>query len=292
MGLQIYIDGKFVDESEAKISVFDHGLLYGDGVFEGIRVYDNGIFELEAHLERLYDSAKAINLKIEIPFNEMIELHCEAVRRNKIKDGYIRTVITRGKGDLGLDPRKCPKPTIFIIAATITLYPPEFYEKGLKIMTVSTRRNRPDVLSPRIKSLNYLNNIIAKIEATNAGCLEAIMLNTEGYVAECTGDNIFYLKKNKIYTPPTYLGALEGITRNSIINILHNGGIDVIEKPFTLYELYTAEEVFLTGTAAEVVPIVEIDARQIGNGKPGKFTKQIIANFKEYVKKHSYPVYK
>lgn len=290
MGLQIYLDGVFVDEKDAKISVFDHGLLYGDGVFEGIRVYDSKIFKLEEHVERLLDSAKAIDLDPQISYDDLIKAHCETVKRNNIVNGYIRAVITRGRGDLGLDPRKCPKPTIFIIASTITLYPKEFYEKGLKLITVSTRRNIPQALSPRIKSLNYLNNIIAKIEANGLGYLEAIMLNNQGFVAECTGDNIFYLKKGKIYTPPTYLGVLEGITRNSIIEVANNQGIEVIETPFTLYELYVAEEVFLTGTAAEVIPIISIDSRKIGDGKPGKVTKKLITAFKEYVGKHGYDI--
>lgn len=290
MGLQIYMNGNYVDENDAKISVFDHGLLYGDGVFEGIRVYNSKIFKLEEHVERLLDSAKAINLDIKRSYDELIEAHCETVKRNNIVDGYIRSVVTRGKGDLGLDPRKCPNPTLFIIAATISLYPKEFYETGLKIVTVSTRRNIPQALSPKVKSLNYLNNIIAKIEANGLGYLEAIMLNNQGYVAECTGDNIFYLKKGKLYTPPTYLGVLEGITRNSIIEIAMNNGIEVVEVPFTLYELYTSEEVFLTGTAAEVIPIIEIDSRKIGTGKPGETTKNLISLFKKYVEKHGYPV--
>lgn len=292
MGLQIYLNGQFVDESNAKISVFDHGLLYGDGVFEGIRVYNGKIFKLEEHVQRLYDSAKVITLKIRISFEEMLEAHCETVRKNNIKNGYIRSVVTRGKGDLGLDPLKCPESTLFIIAATIQLYPQKFYDEGLKLITVSTRRNIPHAVNPRVKSLNYLNNIMAKIEATTCGgYLEAIMLNTQGYVVECTGDNIFYLKKGKLYTPPVYLGALEGVTRNSIIEIARNDGIEVVETPFTLYELYTAAEVFLTGTAAEVVPIVEIDSRTIGEGNPGAVTKKLINKFKEYIRKNSYQVY-
>lgn len=292
MGLQIYINGEFLDEKDAGVSVFDHGLLYGDGVFEGIRFYNGGIFKLEEHIERLYDSAKAINLKIPVSVEQMIKIHCEAVRKNNLKDGYIRTLVTRGKGDLGLDPKNCSNPTIVIIASTIQLYPKELYEQGLQICTVSTRRNIPAALSPRIKSLNYLNNILAKIEADIAHCTEAILLNNEGYVAECTGDNIFYYKKEKLITPPTYIGTLEGITRNSIIDIARSEGIEVVEVPFTLYELFTAEEAFLTGTAAEVVPVVNIDTRTIGTGKPGSITKKLIEKFHKYVTTHSYPVYK
>ena len=262
----VYIDGKYLPKEEARISVFDHGLLYGDGVFEGIRSYKGRVFKLDEHLQRLYDSAKAIMLEIPISIEEM-------------DDAYIRLVVTRGVGDLGLDPDKCPVPTIIIIADKIALYPPHLYDDGLEIVTVSVRRNYAEAISPRIKSLNYLNNILAKIEGKQAGVEEVLMLNAEGYVVECSGDNIFFIKENIIVTPPTHLGILEGVTRNAVIDLARELGITVKEKVFTRHDLYTAEECFLTGTAAEVIPVVKIDQRIVGNGSPGTVTQKLIEEF-------------
>ncbi|MBN2407597.1 MAG: branched-chain-amino-acid transaminase [Elusimicrobia bacterium] len=285
MGKYIYIDGEFFGRDEAKISVFDHGLLYGDGVFEGIRAYSGNIFKLEEHLERLYGSAKAISLKIKLSVKEMERAVVDTVLKNGLQDAYIRLVVTRGQGDLGLSPDKCKEPTIIIIADKITLYPEEFYNNGLRIITAATRRNIPEALNPRIKSLNYLNNIMAKIEANLADVPEALMLNNEGYVAECTGDNIFIIsRKGKVHTPPPYLGTLTGITRSAIIDLCREKGLDVQETPFTLFEVYNAEECFLTGTAAEVIPVVNIDGRIIGRGKPGKITKELILGFRKLTK--------
>jgi len=286
----IYLDGKFVPEEEAKVSVFDHGLLYGDGVFEGIRAYNGRVFRLTEHLVRLYNSAKAILLEIPMSLEEMEEAVLETLRRNKLKDAYIRLVVTRGKGDLGLDPQKCCKPTVFIITDAISLYPEEMYKNGLKIVTVPTRRNAPEAVNPNIKSLNYLNNILAKIEAANAGAQEAIMLNNEGYVAECTGDNIFIIKDGKIYTPSTALGGLPGITRSAVIELARKMGYTVEETFFTRYDIYTADEAFLTGTAAEAIPVVELDGRAIGNGKPGPITQELIAAYRELVNSEGTPI--
>ena len=257
----VYIDGEFLPQKEAKISVFDHGLLYGDGVFEGIRSYQGRVFTLDEHLQRLYDSPKATMLEIPISIEDMEEAVLETLRRNQLHAAYIRLVVTRGVGDLGLDPDKCPVPTIFVIADKITLYPQHFYEDGLEIITVSVRRNYAEAISPRIKSLNYLNNILAKIEGKQAGVEEVLVLNSEGYVVECSGDNIFFLKDSVIVTPPTHLGILEGVTRNTVIDLARELGITVEEKVFTRHDLYTAEECFLTGTAAEVIPVVKIDQR-------------------------------
>ncbi|MGM0442087.1 MAG: branched-chain-amino-acid transaminase [Elusimicrobiota bacterium] len=282
MGDLIYLNGNYVSREDAKISVFDHGLLYGDGVFEGIRSYKGNIFKLKEHLDRLYRSARAIKLNIPLEKQEMEDAVVESVRVNKLKDAYIRLVVTRGVGDLGLNPEKCPQPSIFIIVDSITLYPKEFYENGLKLITASTRRNIPDALSPRVKSLNYLNNIMAKIEANMNDVPEALMLNNEGYVAECTGDNIFIVTgDDKVLTPPPYVGTLTGITRNTIIDIVKELGIEVKETPFTLFELYNAKECFLTGTAAEVIPVVNIDDRMIGDGQPGEITWELIDKFRK-----------
>ncbi|KAB2953485.1 branched-chain-amino-acid transaminase [Heliorestis acidaminivorans] len=279
MSLVIYLDGEFVHEDQAKVSVFDHGYLYGDGIFEGIRAYNGRVFKLKEHIDRLYDSAKAINLTIPINAEEMTEVVLETLRRNNLRDAYIRLVVSRGKGDLGLDPRKCPKASVLCIAAAITLYPKECYEKGLDVITVATRRNIPEALNPKIKSLNYLNNILAKIEATRAGVLEAIMLNQEGYVAECTGDNIFIVKNGRLITPPPHVGILEGITRNCVMELARERGIEVAEQVFARYDVYVADEVFLTGTAAEVIPVVSVDGRNIGSGEPGTMTKRLIEDF-------------
>lgn len=287
----IYLDGKYVSKENAKISVFDHGLLYGDGVFEGIRSYDGVVFKLDEHLERLYNSAKAIMLKIPVELDEMEEIVLETLRKNELRDAYIRLVVTRGKGDLGLDPDKCPKPTIFVIADKIALYPEKHYERGLELITASTRRNIPVALNPRIKSLNYLNNILAKIEGKQAGVIETIMLNSDGYVVECTGDNLFIVKDGKLSTPPSYVGALEGITRNTVIDLAKGLGISVKEELFTQYELYIADECFLTGTAAEVIPVVKIDKRVIGDGKPGTITQKMIKEFRRNTNKLGTPIY-
>ncbi|ABB14035.1 branched-chain-amino-acid transaminase [Carboxydothermus hydrogenoformans] len=283
MGLLIYLDGKFVPEEEAKVSVFDHGLLYGDGVFEGIRAYNNRVFKLKEHIDRLYESAKAILLEIPLTKEEMTEVVLETMRKNNLREGYIRLVVTRGKGDLGLDPRKCPKATVFCIGSSITLYPERFYEEGLEVITVPTRRNLNEASSPRIKSLNYLNNILAKIEANLHGVLEAILLNQEGYVAEATGDNVFIVKNGRLITPPSYAGILEGITRNTVMDLARKRGIPVEEKLFTRYDIFNADECFLTGTAAEVIPVVKVDGRTIGEGVPGPMTKTLIKDFREYV---------
>ncbi len=284
MGLQIYLDGKFVPEEEAKLSIFDHGLLYGDGIFEGIRMYHNRVFKLKEHLIRLYESAKTINLNIELTIEEMEEAVLETCRRNNLRDGYIRLVVTRGKGDLGLDPRKCPKSSTFIIAAAIQLYPEELYEKGLEVVTVATRRNVAEALNPRIKSLNYLNNILARIEANLAGVPEAVMLNQDGYVASATCDNIFIVKNEKLITPPVHVGILEGITRNTVMDLALEDGIEVAQEVFTRHDMYNADECFLTGTAAEVIPTIRMDGRAIGTGKPGQMTLNLIKKFRELTK--------
>jgi len=284
MGLKIYLDGKFVDEEEARVSVFDHGFLYGDGVFEGIRAYHNSVFRLKDHVDRLYDSAKAVNMEIPVNEEQMSEIILESCRQNGLKDAYIRVVVSRGKGDLGLDPRKCSVPTIVCIASSISIYPEEMYEKGLDVITVPTRRNGPEGVNPRIKSLNYLNNIMAKIEANMAGVPEAILLNQEGYVAECTGDNIFIVKNGILKTPAIHLGLLEGVTRNEVIGIARKEGIEVQETTFTRYDLFVADEVFLTGTAAELIPVVKVDDRVIADGKPGPIFSKLLQQFRELVK--------
>lgn len=281
MGLTIFLNGEFVPEERAVVSIFDHGLLYGDGVFEGIRAYYGRVFKLDDHLDRLYESARTIMLQIPLSKAEMQEVVLETLRRNNQMDAYIRLVVSRGVGDLGLDPKKCPKPTIFCITATIQLYPDELYEKGLEVITVSTRRNIAEACNPRVKSLNYLNNIYAKIEANLAGVPEAILLNSEGYVAEATGDNIFIVKNGTLITPPSYAGILEGITRNVVIDIACRKGIPVEERLFTLHDVYTADECFMTGTAAEVIPTVKVDGRLIGAGRPGEMTWDLIKAFRE-----------
>jgi branched-chain amino acid aminotransferase len=287
----IYLDGSFVTKDEAKVSVYDHGFLYGDGIFEGIRAYSGNVFKLKEHLDRLYKSAKAILLEIPYTMEEMEEIVCETLRKNQLEDAYIRIVVSRGKGNLGLDPFTCVNPQVIVITEALALYPKEFYEKGMEIVTVATRRNRPDVLSPKIKSLNYLNNILAKIQAYQAGVKEALMLNSEGYVTECTGDNIFIIKNGVLYTPPTYLGALEGITRNAIIDLARDLGYEVKEEPFTTYDVYTADEVFLTGTAAEVIAVVKVDDRVIGDGRPGPHTQKLLEAFRELVVRDGVKIY-
>lgn len=281
--MKIYLDGKFVDDADAKISVFDHGLLYGDGVFEGIRLYGGNIFRLDEHLERLEYSAKAILLQMPLTRAELVEATCETCRQNKLSDAYIRLVITRGVGDLGLAPWLCPKPTVFIIASKISLYPQEHYDNGLNIVTVPTRRINPAALPPTIKSLNYLNNILGKIEAKQFGALEAIMLNDQGYVAECTADNIFIVHKGEIITPAASQGALKGITRGTIVDVARDLGIPLRESNMTRYDVWCADECFLTGTGAEVIPVVKLDGREIGTGKPGAITQRVLASFKQRV---------
>ena len=288
---KIFLNGELVEKEEAKVSVFDHGFLYGDGIFEGIRAYNGRVFRFEEHLTRLYESAKAIKLDIPLPRAEMKEAVLETIRANELEDAYIRLVISRGVGDLGLDPEKCDEPTVLIIASDIELYPEDFYENGLEVATVPTRRNIPEALNPRIKSLNYLNNILAKIEANQAGVLEAIMLNNEGYVAECTGDNIFIIKDDKLMTPPTYIGALKGIKRGVVLEVAPEFGLEVSEEVFTRHDLYTADECFLTGTAAEVIPVVSIDDREIGSGEPGAYTKELIEKFRDLANSTGTPIY-
>ena len=253
MELTIYIDGQYLPEHDAKVSVFDHGLLYGDGIFEGIRFYNGRVFKLTEHLERLWDSARAIMLTIPMTLKEMEAAVLETIRRNELRDGYIRLVVTRGKGNLGLSPDRCPKASVIVIAATIQLYPPEAYERGMTVVTVATRRMAPAALSPAVKSLNYLNNIMAKIEANLAKADEGLMLNEEGYVAECTGDNVFIVKRGEIFTPPIYAGSLRGITWQAVLDIAAELGLKVTVQNLTRYDLYTADEFFLTGTAAEVI---------------------------------------
>ncbi len=281
MSRQIYISGEFVPQADARISVFDHGFLYGDGVFEGLRSYRGKVFRLHEHVVRLYESAKAIWLQIPMSQEDMCIAIKEAVRVNKINDGYIRAVVTRGTGTLGLDPNRCSDPQVIIIADSVSLYPPELYEKGLEIVTVSVLRNHPAALSPRIKSLNYLNNILAKIEGLQAGCIEALMLNHKGEVAECTGDNIFLVRGRTLYTPPLDAGILAGVTRAAVIEIARGAGIDVREIPLTKHDVYVADECFLTGTAAEVVPVVKVDSRPIGTGTPGPLTRDLEERFKK-----------
>lgn len=278
---KIYIDGTLFDESEAKISVFDHGLLYGDGVFEGIRFYGGRVFKLDEHIDRLFASARAILLTIPMTPAEVSAATMDTIRANGLSDGYIRLMVTRGVGSLGLNPYQCPKASVIVIASTITLYPAECYEKGLKLVTCATRRPPPGALAPQVKSLNYLNNIMAKIEAIQAGGQEGLMLNEQGFVAECTGDNIFIVKNGRITTPPITAGALDGITRRVIFEIGAGLGIPVVEEMMTRYEIFTAEECFLTGTAAEVVPVVMLDERIIGEGHPGPVTRRVISRFRE-----------
>ncbi|MBL9091278.1 MAG: branched-chain-amino-acid transaminase [Planctomycetaceae bacterium] len=284
MSLQIYISGKYYDKDDAKISVYDHGLLYGDGIFEGLRSYGGKVFRLQEHLVRLYESAKAIWLTIPISIEEMTKAVNETLKVNNLSDAYIRLVVTRGAGSLGLDPNRTSNPQVIIIADKITLYPPEFYEKGLDIITASTIRNHPAALSPRIKSLNYLNNILAKIEGLRAGCIEALMLNSKGEVAECTGDNIFLVRRKELLTPPIDAGILEGVTREAVIEAARAAGLTVREIPLTRHDVYVADEVFLTGTAAEVIPVVKIDNRTIGNGEPGPVTRDLMKRFRELVR--------
>ncbi|GIP60779.1 branched-chain-amino-acid transaminase [Paenibacillus sp. FSL W8-0186] len=287
----IYLDGQFVTKDNAKISVYDHGFLYGDGIFEGIRIYNGNIFKCKEHLDRLYDSAKSIMLNIPLTYQEMEDALVETLRRNELRDGYIRLVVSRGAGNLGLDPNRCPKASVIIIAEQLAIYSEEAYKTGLKTVSVSTKRNIPDALNPKIKSLNYLNNILVKIQSNLSGAGEAIMLNSQGYVTEGSGDNIFIVKNGVITTPPCYLGALEGITRQAIIDICHEKGYKLKEEPFTLHDVYVADEVFLTGTAAEVIAVREVDGRIIGEGHAGPITLKLLEEFRSIVDKDGLKVW-
>jgi branched-chain amino acid aminotransferase len=288
---KIYIDGKFYSEAEAKVSVFDHGLLYGDGVFEGIRFYNGRVFRLEEHLQRLWASAHSICLEVPMTRQEMAEALLNTIRQNDLRDGYIRLVVTRGVGNLGLNPEQCKNPSVIIIAATIALYHEDFYRKGLNIVTVATRRSNPASLNPAVKSLNYLNNVMARIEANLAGADEALMLNDEGNVAECTADNVFIVKHGQIFTPPITAGALRGITRSVVFDIAGEFDINIVEADFTRHDIFVADECFLTGTAAEIVPVIKADGRFIGNGKPGPVTTRIIARFREMTRETGTPIF-
>jgi len=289
--MKIYIGGKYYGERDAKISVFDHGLLYGDGIFEGIRAYNGRVFKLKEHIDRLFCSAKAILLKLPMAHADIMAAVVETCRRNRIREGYIRLVVTRGVGTLGLNPNRCKNPSVIIIADKIQLYPPEFYQRGMDIITVPTTRNLHSALNPAIKSLNYLNNILAKIEANNAGCEEAIMLNAQGFVAECTGDNLFIVKEGQLFTPPLSAGALYGITRKVVMELATESGLQVSEPNLTRYDLFNADECFVTGTGAELVPVVKIDGRVIGTGKPGPVTKDLVAKYHALTKVSGEPIY-
>ncbi len=288
--MKIYLSGKIVDEADAKVSVFDHGLLYGDGVFEGIRAYHGKVFLLDDHVDRLFDSAKAIALEIPMSKAEMAEAVVETCRANGMESGYIRLIVTRGVGTLGLNPYVCKKPEIIIIAAGIQLYPPELYKTGMAVVTVGTVRNHPEAVNPRIKSLNYLNNVMAKIEAINAGVLECVMLNPQGLVAEASGDNIFVVKNGILKTPPVWCGALDGITRRAVMNIAESAGLPVREEPMQRYDLFTADEMFLTGTAAEIIAVTNVDRRTIGDGKPGPVTLDLLERFHAFTRVHGTPI--
>jgi branched-chain amino acid aminotransferase len=289
--LVIFLDGKFVPESEAKVSVFDHGLLYGDGIFEGIRFYNGRVFKLEEHHDRLWDSARSIALEIPISRQAMTQALLETIRRNDLRDGYIRQIVTRGVGDLGLNPTRCKRASVIIIATSIMLYPKEAYEHGLSVVTCATRRPGAAVLNPAVKSLNYLNNVMARIEANLANADEGLMLNDEGNVAECTADNVFIIKNGHIFTPPIAAGALRGITRSVIFDVASELGIALRETDITRHDVYTADECFLTGTAAEAIPVIKADGRMIGNGKPGPLTGKIIARFRELTRSTGTPIY-
>ena len=277
--MKVYIDGKYYDEKNAKVSVFDHGLLYGDGIFEGIRAYNGRVFKLKEHIDRLFCSAKAILLEIPISHAAMMKAVVDTCRKNKLRDCYIRLVVTRGVGTLGLNPNRCKNPSVIVIADKIQVYPKEMYEKGMAIVTVPTVRNLHSAVNPAIKSLNYLNNILAKIEANIAGVEEAIMLNAEGYVAECTADNIFIMKGGRMFTPPLSAGALYGITRGTVMDLAREEGIEVSEPNLTRYDMFNADECFLTGTGAELIPVTKIDGRVIGNGKPGPVTRGLVERY-------------
>ncbi len=289
--MNVFIDGKFYNERDAKISVFDHGLLYGDGIFEGIRAYNGRVFKLKEHIDRLFYSAKAILLTIPMSHAALMKATVEACRKNKLRDGYIRLVVTRGIGTLGLNPNRCKKPSVIIIAGKIQVYPAELYARGMNIVTVPTVRNLHSALNPAIKSLNYLNNILAKIEANNAGVEEAVMLNSEGFVAECTADNLFIIKDGKLFTPPLSAGALYGITRQTVMELAEQFGVSVSEPNLTRYDLFNADECFLTGTGAEIMPVIKIDGRVIGSGKPGRMTRKLVTAYHALTKVSGQPIY-
>ncbi len=289
--MKVYIDGKYYDERNARVSVFDHGLLYGDGIFEGIRAYNGRVFKLKEHIDRLFCSAKAILLNLPMSHEDIMAAVVETCRRNKIRDGYIRLVVTRGIGTLGLNPNRCKNPSVIIIAGKIQLYPQEFYQRGMEIVTVPTTRNLHSALNPAIKSLNYLNNVLARIEANIAGCEEAILLNAEGFVCECTGDNVFIIKERHLFTPPLSAGALYGITRRVVMEMAEESGLTVSEPNLTRYDLFNADECFLTGTGAELVPIVKIDGRVIGEGKRGTVTEKLMAQYRALTKVSGEPIY-
>jgi branched-chain amino acid aminotransferase len=288
---KIYIDGKFYAEGEAKVSVFDHGLLYGDGIFEGIRFYNGRVFRLEEHLDRLWDSARSICLEIPMSKREMTDALLETIRQNDLREGYIRLLVTRGVGNLGLNPAQCKRPSVIIIAATVTLYPEAMYQKGLRVVTCATRRTSPGALNPAVKSLNYLNNVMARIEANLAGADEALMLNDAGNVAECTADNVFIIKRGQIFTPPITAGALRGITRSVVFEIAAELGIKVAETDVTRHDVFIADECFLTGTAAEIIPVIEADGRPIGTGKPGSISARMIARFRQLTRETGTAIY-
>src|SRR5712672_2327129 len=288
---KIYIDGKFCSEADAKVSVFDHGLLYGDGIFEGIRFYNGGVFRLEQHLDRLWDSARSICLDLPMSRSEMTEGVLETIRKNDLRDGYIRLIVTRGVGNLGLNPTQCKRPSVIIIATTIALYSKEMYQNGLTVVTVATRRTGPGALNPAVKSLNYLNTVMARIEANLAEADEALMLNDQGCIAECTADNIFVIKRDEIFTPPITAGALRGITRSVVFEIAAELGIKISEADITRHDVFIADEAFLTGTAAEIIPVVKADGRPIGNGKPGPITARTIARFREMKRETGTPIF-
>lgn len=288
--MKIFIDGEYYSERDAKVSVFDHGLLYGDGVFEGIRAYNGRVFKLKEHIERLYYSAKAILLEIPMTPEKMSAAVVETCRANKIRDGYIRLLVTRGVGTLGLNPKSCGRPGVIIIAGKIQLYPPELYQKGMAIVTVPTVRNLHSALNPAIKSLNYLNNILAKIEANNAGVEEAVMLNAEGFVSECTGDNLFIIKNGELFTPPLSAGALYGITRQTVMDLARQAGLKVSEPNLTRYDLFNADECFLTGTGAEIMPVIRIDGRDIGDAMPGRITRRLEEDYHALTKISGEPI--
>lgn len=288
--MKIYLDGKYCDEKNAKVSVFDHGLLYGDGIFEGIRAYNGRVFRLKEHIDRLFYSAKAILLEIPLPHAALMKAVVETCRRNKLRDGYIRLVVTRGVGTLGLNPNRCKNPSVIIIADKIQVYPKEMYERGMDIVTVPTARNLHSAVNPAIKSLNYLNNILAKIEANNAGVEEAIMLNSEGYVAECTADNIFIAKAGQLFTPPLSAGALYGVTRGVVMDLAREAGLTVTEPNLTRYDMFNADECFLTGTGAEIIPVIKIDGRVIGTGKPGPITRSLVQKYHKLTQASGEPI--
>ena len=291
MSKWVYVSGEYVLKDEAKISVFDHGFLYGDGVFEGIRAYGGKVFRLEEHLQRLWESARAIALEVPLSREQLKEKILESLRKNELKDAYIRLVVSRGEGDLGLDPRKCPQAELIIITDKISIYPQELYEKGMEVIIASTRRNIPSALNCRIKSLNYLNNILAKIEANREGMPEAIMLSKDGYIAECTGDNIFIVKEGKLVTPPVWIGILSGITRDVVIEIAQKEGISIEENVFTAFALYNSDECFLSGTAAEVIPVTRVDGRTIGKGVAGPVTKRLMEKFRQLTQIEGTPIW-